>query len=276
MWQLQIGVRELSSLKDTRSAALQAVANGELETYLGYYFLPGRQVIVRQWLRRHTLAQEKWKLTRRAARWLQSVPFVNMLAMSGSLAAGNTRASSDLDLFVVAKAGRLWLARCGLLAVAELLGRRRRHWDQQAPDKLCLNHYVTHESLAVAPDIRNLYTAIAYQVHIPLLGDVWRQRFLAANEAWMQEYVATPAAVPLITRHALPESGVRQAVRGALEHLLAEPIWDWAERFAEIVQRWIITRHTEPGRAGRVVINNEELAFHPDTKVPALLAKYYH
>lgn len=275
LWQLQVGAAGAHSLGEVRQAAEAAVDSGALATKFGYYFLPRRQSLVRTWLRRHALAQEKWKLTRRIARWLQYVPFVRMIAMSGSLAAGNTRPTSDLDLFVVVATGRIWLARFGLLVVTELLGRRRRHWDRVAPDKICLNHYVTDKSLAVSADIRNIYTAVLYRSLISLTGDGWRQKFVSANEDWMRAYVIAPPQPDILSQHALPGRRDGRAAKQVLEYFGREPVFDWLEYAAEAVQRWVITRHTDPTRPGRVVINNRELAFHPDTKVPALLGRYY-
>jgi hypothetical protein len=198
-----------------------------------------------------------------------------MIAMSGSLAAGNTRLTSDLDLFIIARAKRIWLARLGLLVVTELLGRRRRHWDRSAPDKVCLNHYVTDDALLVAPAIRNVYTAVLYRSLISLTGHPWREKFLATNTDWLKEYAGGASGVVLPTRHAVAIGTAGQALRDSFGAILSEPVFDWLEEFAESMQRLVITWHTEPQRAGRIVINSHELAFHPDTKVPGLLKRYY-
>lgn len=275
LWQTQISAIHLRRYIEVRAAAERLVQSKMLQTQRGFYFLPRREAIVHDWLRRHALAQQKWKLTRRIARWLQSVPFVRMIAMSGSLAAGNTRVSSDLDLFVIVKSGRIWLARAGLLIVAQALGRRRRHWDQQAPDKVCLNHYVTDESMLVSPDIQNVYTAVLYQSLLSLVGNNWLNRFLAVNQIWMQHYVGRPSPSAALTRHVINSLRVGRAMKFAIEEMTEEPLCDWLEVLAERLQRRIIVRHTQPGRAGRIVVNDQELAFHPNTKVPSLLAKYY-
>lgn len=275
LWQWQLGAEQPSSLAVSRSAAEKSVVTGALETRDGWYFLPGRSELPHTWLRRHALAQQKWKLTRRIVWWLKYMPFVRMIAMSGSLAAGNTRVTSDLDLFVIARAKRIWLARLGLLVVTEILGRRRRHWDRSAPDKVCLNHYVTDDSLCVVPAIRNVYTAVLYRSLISLTGHPWREQFLAVNTAWIKEYAGGNAGIDVPTRHAVAIGSLGQMIRNTLEAIACEPLFDWLEIAAEYMQRLVILRHTRPERAGRIVINNHELAFHPDTKVPSLLARYY-
>lgn len=275
LWRTQIGADRFWLLTEVRAEAERLVQDKRLQTHQGFYFLPQRDALVRGWLRRHVLVQQKWKLTQRIVRRLQYVPFVRMIAMSGSLAAGNTRATSDLDLFVIVKSGRIWLARSGLLTMAQVLGRRRRHWDQQAPDKVCLNHYVTDTSLSISPDIHNIYTAVLYQALISLTGHDWQRRFLVANQDWMQQYVRHPQLSLVLTRHVIAGSRLGRRIVQYLETMLAEPLFDWLEAVAERLQRRVIIRHTEPGRAGRVVMTDQELAFHPNTKVPALLKRYY-
>ncbi len=276
LWQWQVGATTAHPLHEIQEAAVAAVAAGALETSAGYFFLPGREELVSTWLCRHSLAQQKWKLTRRIVYFLQYVPFVKMIAMSGSLAIGNTRSSSDLDLLVIVEAKRMWLARGGLLFITAVLGRRRRHWDRQAPDKICLNHYLTDTTLTIASDIQNLYTAILYRSLITLSGEDWHQKFRAANRGWMQTYaVVPPTPAELPPRQLLSRSRFITALQQGVESIAREAVWDWFESVASSVQRWVITRHTEPGRPGRVVINKHELAFHPDSKVPALLNRYY-
>jgi len=240
----------------------------------GYYFLTGREALVSRWQQRHRLAQQKWKTTRRVARWLVRVPLVRMVAMSGSLAAANTRPGSDLDLFVVVAARRIWTARLLLLAVAELTGRRRRYWDEEAPDKICLNHYLTDDSLAVDPEIRNVYTALLYRQLIPLAGLPTYQQFAAANATWMKRFVMYPETPVVASRHLLAAGRWAAGWQRFWEAVFREPSFDWLERWAESLQRRSIRRHTKPGQAGRVVLSDRELAFHPDTKVPGILERF--
>lgn len=274
LWQWQVGEKRTRNLRELRAAADAAVAGGQLANRWGYYFLPHRAALVEVWLRRHALAQQKWKLTVRIARALRYVPFVRMMAMSGSLAMGNTRRESDLDLFVITHHQRIWLARLGLLVVAALQGRRRRHWDQKAPDKICLNHYVTDRSLTLAPEIRNVYTAVLHQSLLCLTGPTWHRRFVEANFGWIRGYVCHGNELQIPTRHMLRTSLTASVVTRLLELAGGEPVWDYLEYLAEQLQRRYIDWHTVPGQAGRVVVNNRELAFHPNSKVPGLLERY--
>jgi hypothetical protein len=252
------------------SPALQSAVGGRL----GYYCLAGREELVARRLDRYCHAQDKWEIVQRAVRWLAAVPFVRMIAVSGSLAQNNTRPQSDLDLFIITRAGRIWTARLGLLIVAQLLGRRRKYWDEQAPDKICLNHYVTDATLLIDPAIRNLYTAVLYKSLVPLLGREMWQKFQHANAAWLKHYLMYREAPTLPRRQQVRPWRVLLRLKRQLELLLLEAPGAWLERVARRMQRRVSLRHAEPGRSGRIVLSDGELAFHPDSKVPHILTLF--
>lgn len=256
------------TLKD--SAWLKSV----IETKWGYYFVRGQSPSVRRRLARHVIAQHKWRLARRLVRWLSAVPFVRMIAGSGSLALSNTRPESDFDLFVVVRAGRIWTARLLLLLMAQLLGRRRKHWDALAPDQLCLNHYVTDRRLMMPTAVRNLYTAVAYTQLTPLFNEKVLAEFQQVNAPWLKGHLMYPDAPALAGKLSvlLPSSLVW--LKRLAESALSEPLGEALETWARRVQRRLISEHSSPGRSGRVFVSEDELAFHPDSRVPHILRQF--
>lgn len=245
-----------------------------VDSQWGYWHLQGKHHLVRQRLGRHILATRKWRIARWVVKLLAAMPFVRMIAGSGSLALDNTRPVSDLDLFIVVKAGRIWTARLFLVIAAQLTGRRRKYWNRLAPDKVCLNHYITDDHLAVSPDIRNVHTAVTYTHLVPLFGlDVFA-RFQQLNAAWMRRFLMYPEPTSLPHRYMVQSWPVVMFSKKLLETVLLEPIGELIERWAGKVQRRAIVRHTRPGRSGRVAVSDRELAFHPDSQVPAILRQY--
>lgn len=243
----------------------------------GYYFQQGREALVALYLRRFLKAQLKWKITRRVTRLLQYVPFVRGIFVTGSLAIMNTNDESDLDLLVVTHPRRIWITRLLLLLVTQLTGRRRTHWDRKAPDKICLNHYVTEDSLAIARPIRTLYTAMLYTHLVPLTGLELYAAFQQENGGWLKRFVMYPEA-PLLR----PVGYVGQAnfslpgvLKRMVEIVLQEPLFNSLESLAEKLQRRVVAEHTVPGQAGRIALSNQELAFHPDSKEASILALFH-
>lgn len=240
----------------------------------GYYFPHGRESIVEPYLKRFRQAQLKWKITRRVGRLLQYVPFVRGIFVTGSLAIMNTNDESDLDLLIVTHPKRIWLTRLLLLFVTQLTGRRRTHWDRKAPDKICLNHYVTETSLAVARPIRTLYTAMLYTHLTPLAGLDLYEKFQQQNAGWLKRFVMYPEVPIIPPAQYLRSWRLLKACQRLLERILEEPFFEGLERLAERVQRRVVLQHTVPGQAGRIALSASELAFHPDSKEASILALF--
>lgn len=270
-WQGQ-HLPSLAEVQRTLQASLRL--SEKVKKQWGYIFLNGEEKSVRRRLKRHVIAQYKWRLTRRLACFLALVPFVRLLAGSGSLALSNTRPTSDLDIFVVVQRGRIWTARLFLLAAAQLLGRRRKHWDEQAPDRLCFNHFITDDKLVMPPAVRNLYTAVAYTHLTPLFGKHVFENFAQANAAWMKTYLMYPDAPVLAAKQAVATASPLLFFKRLIESVLLEPMGDVLEAWAEKIQRRAIERHREPGRPGRIAVSSQELAFHPDSRVPEILRQF--
>jgi len=247
---------------------------GRLGTQWGYYFLKQKQASVERRLVRHRLSHQKWSLLRRMVRFLQYLPFIRMIAANGSLSISNTNHDSDLDVLIAVKAGRLWTARLILLFVTQIMGHRRTYWDERAPDKICLNHYVTDASLAISADIRSIYTAMLYTHLVLLAGPATYRAFQAANRAWIRDFVSTPEVPDIASVHAVLSGAFGRSLQRFFEAFLAEPVFDYVEQLAEIIQRRLIERHTRPHQAGRIAVSNTELAFHPDSKADRIIEEF--
>ncbi len=242
------------------------------ETRWGYVTVRGRLSLVPERLRRHAIAQDKWKIVKRCAPYLACVPFVRALAGSGSLAVDNTKHSSDLDIFVIVQDGRIWTARLFLLCVSAILGRRRVYGEAHAPDMLCLNHYITSSSLTMSRDIQNVCIAALYASLVPIYNDSLIRTFHQRNSGWMNRYVLSGARPYAAHQYTIGLSLIASVVKQQLEYLLLEPLGDALEYGAELLQRYVISRHRS--QHGRIVLSYHELAFHPDTKVPAMVIAF--
>jgi hypothetical protein len=118
-----------------------------------------------------------------------------------------------------------------------------------------------------------VYTAVLYTLLTPVYGSDTIRAFQSKNAAWVSQYVM-PYESPRVThQYNVHVNMVVGGLKRLFESILLEPIGDSLEKVAERIQRALITRHRQ-GRAGRVSLSRVELAFHPDTKVPTLLAAY--
>ena len=197
--------------------ALAPLVGGWLSRTGEYLAMVGRAQTVEVRRERQAQSQRLWRWADRYAGWLGHVPFVRMVAVCGSLAAGNASATADVDVFIVTARGRLWTSQvCAmtLRRIASCFGVR-----------VCPNYFLTVDSLRVEP--RTLYTAREVAQAVPLLGADTHTRFLAANP-WVDRLLPNVARDPHRVRRGLPSA--RRGAARLLERALAGGCGDLVER----------------------------------------------
>ena len=150
-----------------RSVALQRVV-GHAD---GLYFPAGRVDLVAERRRREARSRAFLARHRRLLRLIAAWPYVDMVALSGSIAHLNLETGGDLDLFLVTRGRRVWLTTVTVIVLARLLRRRRT---------LCANYVIADTALAVDRG-RDLFTASQILHLRPLSGVGTYARLLRAN-----------------------------------------------------------------------------------------------
>lgn len=203
-----------SALADcfARSPMLQAA----IEQADGFYFPRGRRDLLTTRRRREAASRALLARLRGLQLLVQHLPFVRMVALSGSLAHLNADEGADLDLFVIVAPGRVWSVTLTTLLAARLLGWRR---------SLCLNYVVSERALMVGP--ADLFSANQI-IHLqPIMGgDTYRQ-FLDANrfvERFYPNFRPRWLAAPESTGRRL-WCGIRRAMEVALDVTIA-PVYE--------------------------------------------------
>ncbi len=147
-------------------AALHAI----VECRDGFYFPRGRADLIDERRRREArsrvfLRHHRWFLACVAA-----MPYVRMVALSGSIAHLNLEGGGDLDLFIVTRGRRVWSVAVAVVVLAKLTRRRRI---------VCANYLVADTNLRIEQE--DLFSA-SQIVHLkPLVGSTVYREFLAAN-----------------------------------------------------------------------------------------------
>ena len=204
------------------SASLEMVENvlpGALRQSGGYYTLPGREIIVSTRQRRQQVAARLWPPALRFGRSIARLPFVRMVAVTGSLAMDNVEKNADLDYLIVTTPGRLWLCRALILALDRLAGLQGV--------RLCPNYLVTQRALEFSD--HNLYAAHELAQMIPLSGmDVYDE--IRALNRWVGRFLPNADGAPHRDQIApLPLS--RSTGVPWLEVLLLTPPVTWLEKW---------------------------------------------
>jgi hypothetical protein len=175
-----------------------------------YWFLADRAGLVQLRQQRASYAQRLWPWAVRCGRLIASLPFVRMVAVSGSLTMDNVRDThDDIDFLIVVRRGRVWSARGAVV----LLERLTRHWGVH----LCPNYVLAEHQLKIEEE--NLFTAHELAQLVPLHGLGVYDRLMVSN-AWRTRF--------------LPNAGPRQADWGRI---------GWVQRSGKRAMEFVLNGH---------------------------------
>lgn len=241
-------------------SALDGELRGRVVGTGSIYYLPGREEFAKAAIQeRYRISLQRLRKAQRFLRGLRHVPYVRAAAISGSLALLNSKPASDIDLFIIVKKNRIWLARVLVSGYFQILGQRRH--GRFISDRFCLNHFVTEE-LAVSRD-KDLFTAVSYASMLPAFGAAVVSRFWQKNP-WLRDFLHAPVLEETNTFFALPPSRWQRGV---------EFVSDWTvgpllNRLFGWYQRRRIRLQDD------IIVNDDELSFHFATRGKTVLARF--
>ena len=189
----------------------------------GYYFLSGRDEIVRIRQLREKKSQPVFKRALVYGNIISRFPFVKMIALTGSLAMLNLSNEIDMDFMLITKSNRLWLAR----AFAVTFGRFIR----LLGDRICINLLISENHLHWSQ--HDLYSAREISQMIPISGFDTYYNFRVAN-LWTQEILPN-------TSHNERKLNQVSRLQKLLELPLLGKIGDTLEKWAMNFQMKIIS-----------------------------------
>lgn len=201
--------RYLEGVAASRADIDAVLANGRLIPHKlirrdDYFMLPHRAALAAVRRQREAVSRRLWPKAQRYGRFMARLPFVRMVAVTGSLTMNNAQEEADIDYLVVTANGRLWLCRAFIVVLVRLARR--------AGVELCPNYILAENALEFTG--RDLYTAHEVTQMVPLFGlDVY-QRIRALND-WTAVFLPNAAGPPDVCRPYAP---------GKLQTLLERPL----------------------------------------------------
>lgn len=153
-----------------------------------YFCLVAREEIVLKRRIAHKESIRKYEVAKKAAKLLSLIPTVEMVAISGSLAMGNSRPKSGIELFIVSSVGCLWITRVLSFVLLKLLNFSvDKIVDNKFKDNVEISTFVDKGNLSMA---RHCDIYIAHEIaQIKVLfdkGGVYRK--LINNNAWVKQF----------------------------------------------------------------------------------------
>ncbi len=253
---------------------------GVVQIKNGYVALFGEPDFFHRRIEAKKQGVKKRRICLRFTRFVPYIPFVRMLALTGSLAVDNADEQSDIDILVGSANGRIWTTRILITILFQLLGKRRH--GNKVKNRICLNHYLALNPLsrneAAQPSFRlvpeALTTAHIYAQAIPLWGKDIFHATQTANP-WLYSHIALPFAPSLPASRYAP-SPVGLNVKGLLEKYLS-PFWNLVEKNGGSLQKKHIARKLagKPVDPLEVLVEENTLLFHyPFSRSKYALTRY--
>ncbi len=262
---------------------LKALNTPTLKQYIdqenGFYFLREfvssntKRNLYQLRIERQKISDEKWKKSIKTIKWLQIIPFIKMVLMNGSMAIYNAKQESDIDLLIIVKNKRIWLTRFLITAFFQIIGRRRH--GKKITNRFCLNHYLSDNNLK----INTASLRIAYLAHLtPVLeleSGIYN-RFQFENR-WAGNYLYFYNLEKLNNRQKIKNNNLFKFIRKFQEIILNTFIGTILEGVFKFFQVAHIKRSKLLNQEkGRIIFNDTQLEFHPDSPQGEILDKYNH
>jgi hypothetical protein len=275
IWKHLIRTDYYTAEKQQEKFALSAVAKILTENKLGqfvenlngFYFLKGRKFLVEKRIAGNKISAGKIKKIVWLAKLIRCIPFVRMIGLTGKVAMKNAKAKSDLDLFIVLKAGKIWTGRTLVTFFLHLIGVRRH--GQKVSDRACLNFFVTDESLEIA--MKDLFSASEYMFILPLFGEKVFERFQIRNQ-WIRimKPAFAPAEIPPLK--IVADSDFSRIARGLGEFILS---FAGLEKFLKKIEKKKILQNPKTAQEGSLIhADDDALVFLPSPRGPLVFERF--
>lgn len=220
------------------------------------------------------IANEKMKIAVKIMRVMRHLPFIKMAAVCGTVAAGNAREKSDIDLLVITKEGRIWTTRFFMMLVLELMRRRKKKG--RRANRICLNHFIAQDQLLVK--YRDFYSALEYARMICLVNrEAVLERFIKGN-AWISTYLGNEEwrkekYLPNYWEERVMD-GKDSWVYKLGDRIFSGRAFDWLEKGLGFFQARRIERKRKKQKGGQVYWGADALIFHPKPKSIFFSSRY--
>ncbi len=255
----------------------------------GYYFLFGREEIVDRRQRNIWFIERKMKKAIRGVKKLAHIPFVRAVFVCNTVSGVGIDEKSDIDVFIITKKGRIFLARAIATLYLSLFNLRRTK--RKVKDKICLSFYVADDNLNLQgislPDLSGVASAKIDLSGVALAKpDIYLMYWLAqlipvydpdnllsslqkAN-TWVKKYLPNAfSGYDLLSRWQVENNKFWQSLKFFFEKTWQNSYGDLLEKQAKEMQLNKMKMNytsvqNEPDT--RVIVNDKMLKFHEKDK----------
>jgi hypothetical protein len=253
-----------ASTDDILSAIKDLASQGKIGFQDGFYFLAqhDRYVPIRK--ERYLATFKKWHLINKEKYLFRLSPFIKMIGIANTLAYSNAKADGDIDLLVVAAAGRLFTTRLFLTFWLVIFGRWRH--GRNIKNRYCLSFFVTDDHL----DLQSLHFPDSDDIYLTFWTKWLKPWYCTNSEIANQYFVKNQWIKKYLPNTVFANTCYQKDAPGALarffEILLQGPLGDLLEKLLRYFMTAKIRRTHPHDDIDGIVVSDKMLKFHPAGK----------
>jgi hypothetical protein len=144
----------------------------------GHFFIVNGGSSIKERIKKLDRSVRYHKISRLISLLIYLHPFVRAILVSGSLSKSAYSKKDDIDFFIIAEPGRVWVCRTILMLFKKIFLLNSKKY-------FCLNYFIDTETLEI-PD-KNIFTATEIAFLIPLVNPGLCGKFFKAND-WIFDF----------------------------------------------------------------------------------------
>ena len=255
------------SLENIKKILASGVLDDKIEKKDNFYFLRGREEIIKIRAKRNSQSIKKFRKAKFAIRIFAIFSFIKMAAVVNFMPSSNAKKDSDIDFFIITKMNRIWLTRIICAGISQLFGLRPT--EKNMKDKICLTFFISEDNL----DLQNIAlnkNDIYFHYWLANIFPIYNknrtyEKFISANN-WIKKYL--PNFHPII-----PDKKQKISFMSNLSFLFD---FDFLERLAKRIQLKILSPKLREmaNKDTRVIVNDKMLKFHSNDRREHYLKRF--
>lgn len=219
----------------------------------GLYAIAGQEAYIKRRIGLEKNNKLKQKKAKAAAHLLSQIPTICFVGISGSVAMGNAEVKDDIDLFIITKKHTLWLTRLLVTLLLDSRHLRRKRYDNNFSDKICVNMLIDESALAFSKQ-KNIYIAHEIAQIKPVFDRGSFYKILLAKNVWIKDFLCN-TVIPQKTPSAFSFPWTAFIL----------PL----EFASQTVQKWYMSKHKR-----NEILTKNILAFHPVSYEKQILSAF--
>ena len=234
----------------------------------GFYYLKGRGSIIYLRKQNNNLAESKFSRIVSLVKIYRFIPFVRMIAVCNSLAISNANENSDIDLFIITKKNKIWLARFFTVILVKFFDLRPR--ENKSKDTFCLSFFIDEDYLNINNIMINnndIYLPHWIQQLMPIYNpDYLYEKFMKAND-WYKKYLPNGYNNEFMAE--VKETYLSRFYNIIINALFSIPfISQYVHNILRKIQILIISHNLKSlvNLNTKVIVNNQMLKFHDNDR----------